>query len=169
MTVAFDFQPQLVGDLLELRPLREDDYDGLYAAAADPLIWEQHPADRHREEIFRDFFAEQLASGGALVIIDRESDCVIGTSRYHGYDPDRSEIEIGWTFLARSHWGGIHNAELKQLMLAHAHRYVERVVFLVHPDNLRSQRAMAKIGGERSGTRSDATRKDYVVYEIRRR
>ncbi len=164
----FDFQPHLVGAVLEVRPLRESDYDGLYAAASDPLIWEQHPADRYREDVFREYFAEHLASGGAVVVIDRESERIVGTSRYHGYDAERSEVEIGWTFLARSHWGGAYNAELKALMLAHAFRYVESVVFLVHPDNLRSQRAVEKIGGTRIGTRSDETRKDYVAFEIRR-
>jgi RimJ/RimL family protein N-acetyltransferase len=169
MATGFDFQPHLVGELLEVRPLRKDDYEGLRVAASDPLIWDQHPLKRHREEIFRPYFAEHLASGGAVVVTDRESNRIVGTSRYHGYEPERSEVEIGWTFLARSHWGGVYNAELKTLMLAHAFRYVEIVVFLVHPDNHRSQRAMEKIGGVRAGTRSDGSRKDYVCFEITRR
>jgi N-acetyltransferase len=168
MTPAFDFQPRLVGERLEVRPLREDDYEGLRVAASDPLIWEQHPVKRDSEDVFREYFPEHLASGGAVVVVDRESDRIVGTSRYHGYDPERSEVEIGWTFLARSHWGGAYNRELKDLMLEHAFRYVEIVVFLVHPDNLRSQRAMEKIGGVRTGTRTDGWRKDYVCFEIRR-
>jgi N-acetyltransferase len=168
MTTGFDRQPHLVGELLEVRPLRGSDYDDLRTAASDPLIWEQHPDDRHQEEVFREYFVGQLASGGAVVVIDREVGRVVGASRYHGYDTDRSEVEIGWTFLARSHWGGVYNAELKTLMLAHAFRYVEIVVFLVHLENLRSQGAMEKIGGVRNGTRSDATRSDYVLFEIRR-
>jgi RimJ/RimL family protein N-acetyltransferase len=97
----FDRQPTLIGFLLELRPLRPDDWDALRAVASDPLIWEQHPdSDRHKESVFRQFFADALNSGGALVAIDRANRHVIGSSRYHGYDADRSEVEIGWSFLA---------------------------------------------------------------------
>ena len=163
----FDAQPTLVGELLELRPLRADDLDALYAAAADPLIWEQHPVpDRWVEENFRAYFAELLESGGALAVLDRASGAVIGTSRYHGYDGERSEVEIGWTFLARAYWGGTHNAELKRLMLEHAFRFVRTVVFLVHPENVRSQRAVEKIGASRVGARPDAYGRESHVYAI---
>ena len=135
--------------------------------AADPLIWEQHPAkDRYQEEQFRVFFREALESGGALVAIDTKDGRVIGSSRFHGYDGDKSEVEIGWTFLARSHWGGRYNGEMKQLMLQHAFRFVDRVVFLVGLHNRRSQRAVEKLGGMRVGSRPDASGRDSIVYEI---
>ena len=135
--------------------------------AADPLIWEQHPAkDRYQEEQFRVFFREALESGGALVAIDTKDGRVIGSSRFHGYDGDKSEVEIGWTFLARSHWGGRYNGEMKQLMLQHAFRFVDRVVFLVGLHNRRSQRAVEKLGGVRVGSRPDASGRDSIVYEI---
>jgi len=135
--------------------------------AADPLIWEQHPAkDRYQEEQFRVFFHEALESGGALVAIDTKDGRVIGSSRFHGYDGDKSEVEIGWTFLARSHWGGRYNGEMKQLMLQHAFRFVDRVVFLVGLHNRRSQRAVEKLGGMRVGSRPDASGRDSIVYEI---
>jgi RimJ/RimL family protein N-acetyltransferase len=146
--MPFDPQPVLRGRLVELRPLRPGDHDDLYAVAADPLVWEQHPArNRHEAAVFREFFAESLASGGALLASDAGTRRVIGSSRFHGYDEARSEVEIGWTFLARSHWGGAYNGELKRLMLAHAFRFVDSVVFFVSPGNVRSQRAMVKIGG----------------------
>lgn len=145
---GFELQPRLIGDLLEVRPLREEDWERLFRVASDPLIWEQHPAhDRYKEEIFREFFREALESGGALAVIDRESRQIIGSSRYFGFDPKESEIEIGWTFLSRSHWGGTYNAELKRLMLEHAFNFVESVVFLIGPTNVRSQKAIEKIGG----------------------
>ena len=148
-----DLQPTLSGRLLELRPLREGDFAALHAAAADPKIWEQHPAhDRWKEDVFREFFREALACGGALIAIDAADGSVIGSSRYYGYDPGRSALEIGWTFLARRCWGGAYNGEMKDLMLAHAFRFVERVIFLVGPTNWRSQRAVEKIGGRRTGT-----------------
>jgi len=165
--MTFDLQPSLKGELLELRPLRPEDFHDLYAVAADPLIWEQHPTkERFQEEVFKVFFREALDSGGALIAIDAKDGQVIGSSRFHGYDKEKSEIEIGWSFLARSHWGGIYNGEMKRLMLKHAFPFVNSVVFLVGPQNVRSQRAMEKIGGVRMGTRPDASGRESVVYQI---
>lgn len=165
--MSFDLQPVLKGALVELRPLRADDFAALYAVAADPLIWEQHPMQRrHEEGAFRDFFHEQLASGGALLAIDAHTGDVIGMSRFHGYDEERSEIEIGWTFLARSHWGGVYNREMKRLMLRHAFRFVRSVVFLVDPHNVRSRRAIEKIGAVPVGSRLDGGGRQSLAYRI---
>ena len=162
----FDLQPTLHGSLIELRPLRPDDWDALYAEASDPLVWEQHPAsDRYKEEVFRSFFADAIASGGALIAIERATGDVIGSSRYFGLNAEASEIEIGWTFLARRFWGGKYNGEMKQLMLAHAFRFVRRVVFLIGPNNVRSQLAVQKIGATRAGTRM-ADGRESVVFEL---
>jgi RimJ/RimL family protein N-acetyltransferase len=166
---VFDAQPHLLGDLVELRPLREADFAALYAVAADPLIWEQHPVpNRYQEDVFRDFFSDHLASRGALIALDRRTNGVIGTSRFHGYDALRSEVEIGWTFLARSHWGGAYNGEMKSLMLGHAFRFVRNVVFIVHPDNIRSQRSVEKLGAVRVGERLDGSGNRSFAYSIAR-
>jgi RimJ/RimL family protein N-acetyltransferase len=167
--VTFELQPVLIGPLIELRPLRADDFDALFAVARDPAIWEQHP-DRHRyrADRFQIFFSEAMASGGALIATDRATGAVIGSSRFYGYDEQASEVEIGWSFLARAYWGGRYNAEMKQLMLDHAFRFVERVVFLVGPDNLRSQHALAKIGALRIGTRPDHEGRARALFEITR-
>jgi N-acetyltransferase len=165
--MPFDLQPHLKGGLLDLRPLLPDDFAALYAVASDPRIWEQHPVrDRYKEEVFTDFFREALESKGALIATDCKHRRVIGSSRFFGYDENLSEIEIGWTFLARSCWGGIYNVEMKRLMLRHAFGYVQRVVFLVGPQNLRSQRAVEKIGGIRVGSRRGADARDSFVYQI---
>lgn len=165
--MPFELQPILRGELVELRPLREGDFAELYAVASDPLIWEQHPAsDRYKEDVFREFFRGALESGGAFVVSDAKTGRCIGSTRFCGYDEEKSEIEIGWTFLARSHWGGVYNGEMKRLMLAHAFRFVESVVFLVGPENMRSRRAVEKIGGVLDGSRPNAAGRDSVVYRI---
>jgi len=165
--MPFDRQPVLHGELLDVRPLRAEDFDALADVAADPLIWEQHPdPDRHDPLVFRRFFDEHLDSGGALLVLDRATGDVVGTTRFHGYDEARDEVEIGWTFLARSHWGGTYNRELKRLMLDHAFRQVARVIFLVHPDNRRSQRAVERLGAVRAGSRLDGSGRESLVYEI---
>lgn len=167
--MSFDLQPVLQGQLLGLKPLRQEDFADLYAVASDPLIWEQHPAkDRYKEEVFKNLFRESLESGGALIAIDSSDGRIIGSSRFHGYDEEKSEIEIGWTFLARSHWGGSYNREMKELMLRHALQFVNSVVFLVGPQNMRSRRAMEKIGGVHAGSRRDANGRDSLVYQITR-
>jgi RimJ/RimL family protein N-acetyltransferase len=169
LSIPFDLQPHLVGDRVELRPLHESDFAELHAVSSDPLIWEQHPVPtRHEKQVFQEFFSKHLASGGALIVLDRRNGCIIGTTRFHGYDPARSEVEIGWTFLARSHWGGDYNGEMKRLMLEHAFGFVDRVVFLIHPQNIRSQRAVEKLGAVRAGSRLDGGGRDSLVYEIRR-
>jgi RimJ/RimL family protein N-acetyltransferase len=151
--MTFDLQPHLKGELIELRPLTPNDWDELFAVASDSLLWEQHPEpDRYKENVFRIFLKDALESGGAFVIIDRKTQRIIGSTRFYGYDPDKSEIEIGWTFLARKYWGGRYNAEMKRLLLNHAFRFVESVVFFVGEDNVRSQKAMEKVGAIKVGT-----------------
>lgn len=165
--MSFDYQAVLKGELLDLRPLRSEDWRDLYAVAADPLVWEQHPEnDRHEEAVFEEFFRVAMASGGALVAIDAKTQRVIGSSRFHGYDAEKSEVEIGWTFLAKSHWGGTYNGEMKRLMLQHAFQFVDRVLFIIGPENLRLQRAVEKIGGRRAGSRPDGGGGENYVYQI---
>jgi N-acetyltransferase len=170
----FDIQPILTGELVSLRPLREADWAELFAVASDPLIWELHPAwDRYKEENFREYFRGAMASGGAFAVIDRKTGQIIGSTRYHDYRPENgaepniSEIEIGWTFLARPYWGGIYNGEMKRLLLRHAFQFVDRVLFVVGTQNFRSQGAVEKIGGIRIGERLDDTGRESYVYEIR--
>ena len=169
-----DRQPVLEGERLLLRPLSADDWEALFAVASDPEIWAIHPQhDRWQEPVFRAYFADALKQGGALVVIDKASGAIIGGSRMQAYDPaDGGSVEIGWTFLARSHWGGAFNREMKRLMLGHALKFVERVDFRIGEDNLRSRRAMEKIGG-RLSDRSDIVDtasgpERHVVYEITR-
>ncbi|HXT02039.1 MAG TPA: GNAT family N-acetyltransferase [Elusimicrobiota bacterium] len=170
----FELQPTLTGPRLELRPLRSEDLEPLYAAASDPLIWAVHPEpDRHERPVFERFFAEGLKSGGAFAAIERATGNIVGTSRYYGLDAGKSEVAIGYTFLSRNLWGGSFNRELKSLMLDHAFRFVKSVIFHVGENNVRSRKAMEKIGGVLSGNREkpgpDGTPRRDVIYRIERR
>jgi RimJ/RimL family protein N-acetyltransferase len=165
--VAFEYQPALRGPLIDLRPLRESDHDALFAVAEDPCIWEQHPdKTRCEPEGFRRFFREAIESGGALLATRAGTEVVIGSSRFHGYTAATSEVEIGWTFLSRACWGGAYNRELKRLMVEHAFRFVDRIVFLIAPMNQRSQRAVLKIGAIRSGSRVDGSGTESYVFAL---
>lgn len=169
-----DRQPVLSGERLILRPLVPDDWDALYAVASDPELWALHPMhDRWQEPVFRAYFEDALAQGGALAVTLRDTGRIVGSSRFQGYLAEHGgEVEIGWTFLAREFWGGSYNAEMKRLMLGHALGQVNCAVFRVGEHNLRSRGAMEKIGGRlRPEVERIATPRGevmHVVYEIRR-
>lgn len=167
-----DLQPVLHGPTLTLRPLQPDDFEQLYAAASDPLIWVQNPQPtRYQREVFRTVFDSGIASKGALAVIDRASGAMIGTSRYYEWEPEKREIAIGYTFIARAYWGGATNGEMKQLMLEHIFQWVDTVWFHIGADNWRSRKAMEKIGGVLSqlGERESAGRMiPYCWYRIDR-
>jgi len=165
-----DFQPTLIGPSITVRPVSKDDWSGMFAAGSDPEIWKVHPSpDRYTEAAFRKFFGSAVDSKMGFAFVDQASGSIVGSSRYHGYEAELSEIEIGWTFLARSHWGGRANREVKRLMLDHAFTFVDTVIFWVGHENWRSQGAMTKIGGiKREGlfTRALSGERLYFIFEI---
>ncbi len=143
-----DRQPVLEGERLQLRPLRPDDWPGLQAIASDPQVWELHPQPlRWCEPALSAYFAGLIDGKGALAVVEKSTGALIGASRYqYGSEADGGTIEIGATMLARSHWGGETNREMKRLMIAHALQHVATVEFWAWQDNARSCRALEKIG-----------------------
>ena len=167
--MTFDSQPTLTGPTLTLSPTTQDDWARLFAVAADPLIWEVHPSsDRWQEGVFRTFFEDGLASGGMLTARQAASEAVIGSSRFSTAFAEAGEVEIGWTFLSRTHWGGATNREMKHLMLTHAFASFATVIFRIGATNVRSRRAVEKIGGRLLDRPADAARPGHVVYAIQR-
>jgi RimJ/RimL family protein N-acetyltransferase len=144
-----DLQPTLDNDLITIRPLRISDYDALYEVAQDPLIWEQHQfKERYKEKVFQVLFQESLASGGALIAVDKLRGVVIGSSRYKLIEGVDDVVEIGWSFLSRDYWGGQYNRAMKTLMIDHAFRFITDIIFYIDRHNFRSQKAVEKIGGQ---------------------
>lgn len=151
MTILLELQPTLIGPNIKLRPLVEMDFNALKSAASDPLIWAQHPDPSRGTSLgFAAFFDVALKSKCCLVAVDRALQSVIGWSRYSNYEPGK-RITIGYTFLVRSHWGSATNPEIKRLMLHHAFTDVPEVLFTVAQHNLRSRRAVEKLGAELVG------------------
>jgi RimJ/RimL family protein N-acetyltransferase len=171
--MEFDLQPTLTGALVRLRPLTAEDFEELYRAANDPLLWEQHPEPlRYRRDVFQKFFDGAMQSKGAFAAIDVASGRMIGSSRYYDYTPARREVKIGYTFIAREFWGRGYNPEMKQLMLDHAFRHVDRVLFEIGETNIRSQTAIGRIGAHLIGKSDlpglDGALRKMLVYEINR-
>lgn len=140
-------QPQLENEKVILYPLQEKDFDDLYAVAADPKIWEQHPnKNRWKVEVFKTFFDGAIQSNGAFKIVDKANGNTIGCTRFYDYNEKEKEILIGYTFYAIAYWGKGFNHAVKTLMLDYIFQFVTKVYFHVGASNLRSQIAIGKLG-----------------------
>lgn len=147
---TYNLQPTLSNEYVKIRPLRETDFETLYLIASDPLIWEQHPSsDRYKREVFQIYFDGAIESKGAFLIFDSKTDEPIGCSRFYDLNEKDKSVLIGYTFLARDHWGTTHNRALKTLMLNHAFTFVEKVFFHIGGKNIRSQIAIQKLGAKK--------------------
>ena len=145
-----NLQPVLEGELVSLRPLKEEDREPLYQIAKDPFIWEQHPAsDRFQRKVFLDFFEESIKSCGALIIKENATDQIIGSSRFKRIENSTRAVEIGWSFLSKDKWGGKYNRAFKSLMIDYALEHIDHIIFYIGLKNVRSQRAVEKLGGQR--------------------
>lgn len=169
-----DRQPRLEGAHLLVRPLEPGDREALFEVASDRELWALHPAhDRWQRPVYDALFDDALAHCGALAVIEKASGRIIGSSQYRPSAKVPGAVEIGWTFLARDHWGGAANRELKRLMLTHLLAHAELAVFRVGSGNLRSRRAMEKIGGRLMELTEDVSYPDgrvigHVFYAIDR-
>jgi len=144
-----NLQPILENDLVLVRPLKLEDFEKLYQVANDPLIWELHQnPDRHELPVFKQFFKDAIASRGAFVIIEKTTNTIIGSSRFKLAANTIDAVEVGWTFLSRDFWGGTYNKSFKTLMINHAFKYFDYVIFHVDQNNFRSQKAVQKLGGK---------------------
>ncbi len=147
-TVSINWRPEnLENDTIKLTPLSKNDFEQLFAVAADPLIWEQHPSsNRYKREVFQLFFDEAILHNTAFLIIEKTSNKIIGSTRYYNYSPENSSVSIGYTFLAKQFWGGQYNKLTKKILLDYAFNLVDKVYFHIGATNIRSQLAIQKIG-----------------------
>ena len=146
----FSIQPILENDYVKLIPLQENDFEQLFSVASDPLVWEQHPnKDRYKRDVFERFFEGALESGGAFKIIEKNTGEIAGSTRFYNYNTADNSIFIGYTFYARKFWGSKMNPQVKKLMLDYIFQFVDKVNFHVGKDNLRSQKAMEKLGAKK--------------------
>ena len=134
------------------QPLAETDFERLYNAASDPVIWEQHPnRNRYQRKEFENYFKGAIESGGAFLVKDAQTDEIIGSSRYSDYTAETDTVSIGYTFFIRSCWGRGHNYALKQLMLDHIFQFVCTVTFYIGGLNKRSQISIERFGAVKTG------------------
>ncbi|SHH08466.1 GNAT family N-acetyltransferase [Flavobacterium defluvii] len=153
-TPYFNLQPDFLEDeITKLVPLKESDFEELYKVASDPLIWEQHPIkDRYKRDVFQSFFETAINSKGSFLILDKKTNEIMGTTRYYDYNPEKSSVAIGYTFIARKYWGGPYNNSTKKLLIDYAFQHVDSVLFHIGVENFRSQKAVSKLGAEKINT-----------------
>lgn len=164
------WQPTLENELVLIRPLQRSDYEELYQVASDPLIWEQHPVySRHKREEYDPFFEESLETGMSLVIIDKRTNKIFGSTRYYDHDANNFSVKIGGTFLDRAHWGGSYNFAIKELVLDYAFQFVNKIIFEIAEQNIRSQIGTSRFGVvEKEHFMKEIKGKNYpyITYEL---
>jgi RimJ/RimL family protein N-acetyltransferase len=165
---VINFQPLLQNNLVIAEPLKESDFESLYTAASDSLIWEQHPnKNRYQRQEFENYFKGAIESGGAFLVKDAQTNEVIGSSRYSDYNVETNTVSIGYTFFSRSCWGKGHNYALKKLMLDHIFQFVYTVTFYIGAVNKRSQISIERFGAVKTGEAEmayygEAAKLDYI-------
>lgn len=143
----FSIQPKLENSNIELIPLQKNDFDELYKVGSDKAIWANHPnPNRYQLETFKIFFQGAVESGGAYLVLDKKSGEIAGSTRFYDYNKSENSILIGYTFYAVKFWGKGLNHQAKTLMLDYIFQFVNKVIFHVGASNIRSQKAMEKLG-----------------------
>lgn len=161
-------QPTLVNEFVQISPLKEADFDELFAVASDELLWEQHPEkERYKRAVFLIFFQEAITSKSAFKVVDVKTGNTIGSTRFYEYNEDAKSVAIGYTFIDRKYWATPYNRALKNLMLNYAFEFVKNVFFHVGNTNFRSQKAVEKLGANLTETISNKeTGKTHFIFTL---
>lgn len=170
---------QLSNSKISLEPLKKDHIEELKAICEDPEIWRFFSADLSDPNDMANWMEQRLkesAEGSKMTYAIRmnETGTVFGTTSYARIDWKEKVIEIGWTWIGADFIGAGINKHMKFLMLSHTFETmgIERLELRTDEDNVRSRRAMEKIGAQYDGTlrsdrfKPDGSRRNSVVYSI---
>ena len=148
MVGYMDINKKLENKNFILKLLNNNDFDLLYNSGKNKKIWEQHPEnDRWKREKFKIFFNNGIKNiFGFYGIYDKSKNTIVGSTRYYSYSKKNNSIKIGFTFLTPVYWGTDTNLQIKTLMLGYAFNYVENIYFDIGKNNIRSRKAIEKIG-----------------------
>ena len=169
----------LDGRHVKLAPMQAHHVDPLWAAAQDPKTWEFssaviRSADECRKYVETALSWQSAGTAVPFVTMDRASNQVIGSTRFANIDWPNKRAEIGWTWLNPKWWRTAMNTEAKYLMLRHAFEEwkLMRVELKTGHKNVRSQKAIERVGGVREGTlrkhmiQPDGSIRDSVYFSI---
>ncbi|BCM90092.1 virulence protein [Abditibacteriota bacterium] len=169
----------LENEWVRLEPLRLHHLDALWEVGQDPCVWEHFWLQfrvKDDMESFIHFYLkrEEQQEGLAFAVWDKTHALFVGATTFLDFQPTRRAVEIGSTWLGHASWGSLINPAMKFLMLQHAFESLGlmRVQLKTDIRNLRSQRAMEKLGATREGTlrknmqRPDGSWRDSVYFSI---
>jgi len=173
---------KLRGEYVYLETLKPEHMGILKSLAHDARLWEYTKTllinDTFDEqfETYMQVAFDERASGGqhSFVIRQISDDAVIGMTRFYKIEPAHKRLSIGYTWYIPDVWGKVHNKECKFLLLQYAFEELkfQRVEFEVAHQNIRSQKAVKKIGGieegrlRKHGLHADGTVRDTIVFSI---
>ena len=146
----------LRGDLVRLEPLGQEHAQGLYNRGRTADDWNYMPRACFIDLAdVRQWIEEAVAAPNQqpFVIVENGKNKAVGSTRYLNIRPEHRSLEIGWTWLGREWQRTGANTEAKLLLLSHAFERLGclRVEFKADARNLRSQRALERIGATREG------------------
>jgi RimJ/RimL family protein N-acetyltransferase len=148
----------LSGQIVELVPLEIAHLEELYTLASDQRIWQFIPADCSKRERFDEAYAFALSERETgthypFVVLYRATGKLIGSTRLFDMVEKDRKLEIGWTWITAEHWGTAVNLECKLLLLTYCFEVLQarRVQIKTDENNIRSRKAIAKIGGQFEG------------------
>lgn len=173
---------KLKGKHIYLELLQPHHKETLRGLAKDERIWEGNRGFILNEtfgEQFDNYFATAIdknAMGGQQAFVMRKTsdDSIIGMTRFLNIDKKEKRLEIGYTWYIPAVWGKVYNKECKLLLLQYTFEVLNfnRAQFNVAGQNIRSQKAVEKIGGVKEGVlrkygyRNDGSLKDNVIFSI---
>lgn len=165
----------LTGDAVELRPTHVDDTFDLFVALDDNAVWMHLPMEQpYKVEAMRELVEEAVATRFPWTVRSRVDGEVLGWTSFLDTSVHDARAEIGATQYGYRHWGGRTNPECKLLLLTHAFDDLAmgRVQLKTDVRNVRSQRAIARLGATYEGTlgryqrRADGTVRDTVLFAV---
>jgi RimJ/RimL family protein N-acetyltransferase len=169
----------LTGENVDLVPLDETHFAALAGLARDRRIWEFYAVDGTDPVKLVNAYAAALAERERgnqypFVIFHKPANQIIGSTRYLDVQPAHRKLEIGWTWLHPDYWATDVNLECKLLLLTHCFETLQasRVQLKTDENNLRSRKAIQKIGGQFEGVlrndmiRENQTKRNSAYYSL---
>ena len=171
----------LEDELIRLEPITLEHIQQMLPLSSDSDVWRWYTEDLTHPEDLKKWMMKLLdaSRGGSQMtyaVLSKSTNEVVGSSSYGHIDWEEHCIEIGWTWLAKKYIGTGINKHMKFLMLQHAFStmQIERLELRTDEDNIRSRKAMEKIGAKYDGTlrshraTQGGRRRNTVLYSILR-
>ncbi|TFG76008.1 MAG: N-acetyltransferase [Flavobacteriales bacterium] len=153
-----ELEVTLENELVRLSPLNLDNYENLLSIAAEDRLVQYSPSDIATPEALKSYVEEALAQQGQksaqpFIVFDKRTQRYAGATRYMNIGWQNKVLEIGSTWIGREFQGSGLNDQMKLLMIDHAFDPMgfEKVEFRIDERNLRSRKAVEKLGAMLEG------------------